>query len=84
MSKVKKMISDKKFEVYHSPELYSFTLIEVAKKDKQKHLLEEDAILIDEFSFTPVEGVNEDVEFDQIKRVYNKCIEKFMENAEKA
>lgn len=67
------------FEVYHSPEQYSFTLIDQAKKEKQNHLLEDDAILIDTFSYEPVSD-DEDINFDNVKKIYNQCIKKYNDN----
>ena len=63
-----------KFDVYHSKEFDSFTLIESSKFKAQSVLLESDASLIDTFL---IDHEKDDDVFLMAKEKYNQTIQRF-------
>lgn len=63
------------FDVYHSKDFESFTLIESSKFASQSAFLESDATIID--TFVIEHEKNDDSVFDMARTQYNQSINKF-------
>ena len=62
------------FLIYHSPDFYSFTLIEKNKLNEQSSLLEKDATLVHSFQIDIAPTENQ---FDKAKVIFNQFIKNF-------
>lgn len=65
------------FDVYHSPEFESFTLIEQSKLQKQSVLLEKDAKIIHSFFVVRNKTDTDETLITKAKFIYNQAIADF-------